>query len=143
MAIADDPRMHRVLLFDADCVLCSGWVGFAYRRDRRQALRYLPAQTDVGRRAMQELGINPDDPETNVLFADGRTYFKSAAFIETLGVLGGIYRCAVVAYIVPRVIRDWLYDRIARNRYRLFGRATCQLSDMDWRSRLVLSMDDL
>jgi len=68
-----------LILFDGVCLLCSGWVKFVIERDREMRFRFLPIQSDAGRRFAEQMGVCPDAPQTNVVIHDGRAWFKSDA----------------------------------------------------------------
>ena len=122
--IPDAP--DNLILFDGVCVLCSRWVRFVAERDRGR-FRFTAVQSLYGRTLAARLGINPDAPETNAVVLRGMAYFKSDAALAVLGALPG-GTAIRPAGLMPRLLRDGLYDRIARNRYRLFGRTdTCMV----------------
>ncbi len=127
-----------LVLFDGVCVLCSGWVRFLLARDRDGAFRFTPIQSPYGRALSARLGIDPDNPETNVTIAGGRAYFKLDTVMQSLG------RCPHWGFvralaILPRPLRNWIYDRVARNRYRLFGRTeSCMVPTPDVSRRFLL-----
>ena len=110
---------------------------FVIARDRAKLFRFTPVQSRYGSALAVRLGISVDDPETNaVVFAD-RAYFKSDA---TIAVLSRLPRWwwARALLAVPRPIRDWAYDWIARRRYRLFGRTQiCMVPTPELRARFV------
>jgi predicted DCC family thiol-disulfide oxidoreductase YuxK len=118
-AFADD---RPIILFDGYCALCSGWVSFVLRHDRAATFRLLPAQTDLGVALYRHYGLNPMDYETNVLLAEGRPFFKSESAIGMLERLGAPWSAARVLRLLPEPLRDRLYDIVARNRLRWFGR---------------------
>ena len=126
-----------LVLFDGVCVLCSGWVQFTIARDRRAHFRFVPAQSVYGRVLLERFGIDPDDFETNAVVERGRVVFKSDAALTVLGELPG-WRWTRLLRAVPRALRDWLYDRIARNRYRLFGRRdACLMPTPELAGRII------
>jgi predicted DCC family thiol-disulfide oxidoreductase YuxK len=114
-----------LILFDGVCVLCSGWVQFVIDRDKAQRFRFVPIQSPYGSALAARFGISPENPETNAVMLQGHAWFKSDAAIAVLSSLprlGGVR----LLRLVPRPLRDWGYDLIARNRYRWFGRTeTC------------------
>jgi predicted DCC family thiol-disulfide oxidoreductase YuxK len=118
--IADLP--DGLVIFDGECVLCSGWVRFILPRDSQRRFRFASIQRVPGRNIAARLGIDPDAPATNAVIVDGVAYFKSDSALAVLQRLDG-WRWTKMLRIVPRFVRDWIYDRIARNRYALFGRA--------------------
>ncbi len=130
-----------LILFDGVCVLCSWWVRFVIERDRAAAFRFAPVQGRYGAALAARLGISVANPETNAVVTGGRAYFKSDAAIAVISRLPGWSWTRGLA-LVPRPVRDWLYDRIARSRYRLFGRtASCLIPTPEIAGRFVV--DDL
>lgn len=119
------------VLYDGVCVLCSAWFRFVAARDPRARFRFTAIQGEYGRRLAQRLGIDPDDPQTNAVVIGGRAYLRSDAALQVVRRLPG-WSWASLLLAVPRPARDWAYDRIARNRYRLFGRTdACMVPDRD------------
>jgi predicted DCC family thiol-disulfide oxidoreductase YuxK len=111
-------------------VLCSRWAQFVLRRDRARRFRLLAAQTPLGAALYVHYGLDPVSYETNVLLEDGRARLKSDGTIRMFELLGFPWRLAAVARVVPRALRDGLYNVVARNRLRWFGsRETCFLPD--------------
>jgi predicted DCC family thiol-disulfide oxidoreductase YuxK len=126
-----------LILFDGVCVFCSRWVRFVIERDAAARFRFTPVQSPYGSALAARLGISLDNPETNALVIGGYAYFKSDASLAVISQLPG-WRWARALRLVPRVLRDWFYDRIASNRYRLFGRMdTCLLPTPELAGRFV------
>ncbi|HZT87086.1 MAG TPA: DCC1-like thiol-disulfide oxidoreductase family protein [Stellaceae bacterium] len=114
-----------VILFDGVCVLCSRWARVVIDRDGDARFRFVAVQQPYGTVLAHRLGISVEAPQTNAVVLGGRAYFKSDAAIAVLSRLPRLAWVRVLAW-VPRRLRDFVYDAIARNRYRLFGRsATC------------------
>ena len=110
-----------LIVFDGVGHLCNGWVGFVLPRDTEKRFLFVPAQSPLGQRLLGDNGIDPSDPETFVLVSAERSHVKSDAILRILAHLRH-WRWTCVFRFLPAAVRDWLYDRIARNRYRLFGR---------------------
>lgn len=115
-----------VVYFDGVCGLCNRFVDFGLRYDRQRRLRFAPIQ---GETAAQRLPSDlATDPTTIVLEEDGNLRFRSDAILRILHLLGGGWRLLGTFRIIPRPLRDVIYDWIARNRYSWFGkRDTCRL----------------
>jgi predicted DCC family thiol-disulfide oxidoreductase YuxK len=127
-----------LIVFDGACVLCSAFVGWVVRRDRHRRFRFLPAQSPLGEALFRHYGFKGEDYETNLLIADGRLHGKSDGFMEVARRLDGAWPLLAIGRVAPRPARDWLYDRIARNRYRLFGRRTvCFMPPSDAADRFL------
>ena len=126
-----------LILFDGVCVLCSGWVRFLIEHDHVNFWRFTPIQSRYGRALAQGLGIDPEIPQTIAVIVGGRAYFKSDSAIHALARLPR-WRWVRVFSILPRPVRDWLYDRVAQNRYRLFGRTdSCMVPSPERMRRFV------
>lgn len=121
---ADGP----IVVFDGVCALCSGWVRFLLRHDRRAGFRFAAMQDPVGRELLRAHGLDPDDPVSFLLVDGASAWHDSAAVIEVLRRLGGGWRLATGLRLIPRRLRDAGYRALARSRYRVFGRrATCMV----------------
>jgi predicted DCC family thiol-disulfide oxidoreductase YuxK len=116
---ADD---RPIVVFDGHCVMCSRFAQFILRHDRKQMLRLLPAQTPLGFALYRHYGLDPLDYETNILIEDGLAFFKSTGSIRIFERLGFPWSLASIFRLLPFPLREHLYDWIARNRFRLFGR---------------------
>lgn len=122
------PPTAALIVFDNVCVLCSGFVQWVMAHDRKRRFWFTPAQGPIGQALYRDLGLDPVRFETNLVVVDGIVYGKLEAFVKVAIQLGGVWRAAAVLRILPAPLRDWLYDAIAQNRYRLFGRReTCWL----------------
>jgi predicted DCC family thiol-disulfide oxidoreductase YuxK len=128
-----------VMVFDGICVLCSRSVAFILRHERQPLIRFVAIQSDEGRSLARKHGIDPDDPDSFLFIESGRAYPKSGGIIALTRHLKAPWSALAALRLLPRPIRDWLYDRIARNRYRLFGkREHCLLPDPATRQRFAL-----
>jgi predicted DCC family thiol-disulfide oxidoreductase YuxK len=128
----DDPAVPRfaddrpVIIFDGECVLCSGSAQFVMRHDKPKRYRLLAAQTPLGRALYTHFGLESQDYETMILIADGVAWVKSEAVIRIAEGLGFPWSLAAVARVMPRAWRDYLYGVLARHRLRILGRReTC------------------
>ena len=107
-------------------------------RDAGKRFRFTSAQGPLGQALYSDLGLDTANFETNLLVVDGVVYGKLRGLIEILMRLGGIWRTAAVLRVLPARLGDWLYDRVATNRYRLFGvRETCWLPSPDLADRVI------
>jgi predicted DCC family thiol-disulfide oxidoreductase YuxK len=97
---------------------------FLERHPASPPFRLLPMQGEEGSALLIAHGINPQDPTTFLVVDAGRAYRESDGAIHVVTALGGIWRSAGLAKLIPRALRDVLYRMVARNRYRLFGRRT-------------------
>jgi predicted DCC family thiol-disulfide oxidoreductase YuxK len=130
------PDIEDLIVFDGDCVLCSGLAHFVHERDAER-FKFVAIQSDYGRALAARFGIDANNPATTAAVVDGVAYFKGAAAVAVLERLPrSIW--TPIARALPRVVRDWLYDRIARNRYAIFGRrARCWAGDPALAARIL------
>ncbi len=125
-----------VILFDGVCSLCGGLVDFVIARDRRARFSFAPVQSEPGKKILARSGIAPETVETIVLWQDGRAFVRSAAVLRIARGLDGAWPLLFVFIVVPRPVRDAIYDFIARRRYRWFGRADrCRIAASELRDR--------
>ena len=126
-----------VILYDGVCVFCSRWVRFVIARDAQRRFRFTPIQSDYGTRLAQAFGIDPADPDTNAVIHGGVAYFKSDAALTVLSSLPG-WGWVRVLFWVPKPLRDFVYNLVARNRYRIFGKYDrCFVPDAEMRARVM------
>ena len=112
-----------IILFDGVCNLCNDAVRFIVKRDRTDRFRFAPLQGQKGRQFLEERGLATEDIDSVVLIVPGEAYYlKSSAVLKIAQSFGGIWKLSAIFEWVPRPIRDWIYDRIANNRYRWFGK---------------------
>ena len=111
-----------VVVFDGVCVLCSGFLKFMLKHDHTERFKFVIAQSALGEALYAYVGLKSADYDTNIVIVDGRIYTKLDAFAAAMGALGGGWKSAQLVRSLPRPVADWLYDRIARNRYAVFGK---------------------
>jgi predicted DCC family thiol-disulfide oxidoreductase YuxK len=129
-AVPAFPDDRPIVIFDGNCVLCSAFVQLILRRDRRRRFRLMAAQTPLGAALYAHYGLFADDYQTNILLENGRIWLKSDGSIRIFMGLGFPWSMAILGKVLPRSLRDRLYDIVARNRLHWFGRrATCFLPE--------------
>lgn len=132
------PRDKPILLFDGICNLCNGSVLWVIRHDPRNQFRFASLQSEVGRQLLAEAGLPAAALNTVVLHADGRFYTRSDAALGVLSHLGSPWSWLGALRVIPRSIRNVVYDWIARNRYRWFGKKdSCMIPTPELRSRFL------
>lgn len=131
----DEPE--GLILYDGVCLFCSRWVRWIIERDREGRFRFVAIQSEQGRALAERIGIDPDAPQSNAVILGGQALFKSDAALAVLAHLPG-WGWTNTFRAVPRGLRDWVYDRLAANRYRIFGRTdVCWLPPPDARERFL------
>ncbi|MDE1912134.1 MAG: thiol-disulfide oxidoreductase DCC family protein [Pseudomonas sp.] len=127
-----------VVLFDGVCKLCNGWARFLIRHDHDRRVRLAAVQSPEGQALLAWAGLPLDQFDTLAVIRDRHYWERSEAVFEIIAQLPARWRPLLLLRAIPRFLRDWAYDRIARNRYRLFGKYdTCLLPDPDHEQRFL------
>ena len=132
-----------LVLYDGVCGLCNRLLQFLLARDRRAVFAFAPLQSATGRSTVERYGGNPDELTSFFVLADYRTdrarlFGRGRAALFVAGELGWPWKMAIVLRVMPAAILDRLYDVVARNRYRLFGRfEQCPMPRPEFRRRFI------
>jgi predicted DCC family thiol-disulfide oxidoreductase YuxK len=113
-----------IVLFDGDCNFCNYWVNYVIQRDKKDVFRFTSLQSEKGKNLLDKFQLK-DDLETVVLIENEKARTKSAAALHIFKGLGGIYKLAMGLIVVPRFIRDWVYEIIAKYRKKLMKNQSC------------------
>ncbi len=126
------------IVFDGECVLCSGFFQFMVARDKSQRFKFATAQSPLGQKWYRELGQPTRNFETNLVIVNGKVHQGLDAFAAAMRALPGIWPVLSVCRFLPVWAKDPLYYVIAQNQYKVFGRAqTCLIPDQALRSRFL------
>ncbi len=129
---------HPIVLFDGVCNLCTGFVQFLIPRDPEGQFKFASLQSDVGEQLLAEHDLDTKRLDSIVLVDGDDVYVKSSAVIRIASRLGGVYALARPLRFLPRVLRDWGYNVVAANRYRVFGKKDqCMMPTEDIQSRFL------
>jgi predicted DCC family thiol-disulfide oxidoreductase YuxK len=129
---------HPIVFMDGECLLCTQAARFIARLDKGGAFRICPVQSLLGTSVLTHYGLEPRDPESWLYLDGGRAHTSIDAMIRAGRRLGGWGWLLTPLAILPRPVQDWLYRRLARSRYRLFGRSDmCAIPDASLRRRLI------
>lgn len=132
------PDDKPIIVFDGYCALCSGWANLVLRYDKRKTYRLLAAQSPIGNALYAHYGLGGEDYQSNLLIKDGTAFIKSEGTIRMFAGLGWPWRIMSIARLVPLPLREYLYDMVARNRLRWFGRReTCYLPSPNHVDRFI------
>ena len=135
--MASNTPINKIILFDGICNLCSASVRFVIKRDTKRKFRFASLQSDFAKRVLlgKEIG---NSVKTVVLLKGDRIYMRSDAAFEICRELNGLWPLLCFFKIIPRFIRDAVYNFIAQHRYRWFGKTDeCWLPSPDLSSRFV------
>jgi predicted DCC family thiol-disulfide oxidoreductase YuxK len=111
-----------IIVFDAECILCSANAQFVLRHDRARRFRLASMQNAVGAALYRRFGIDPANPESMIIVDGDRLLKDSDAVLAIYAGLGWPWKALSLLRFIPRALRDPVYRWLARNRYRLFGR---------------------
>ncbi|MCP9451419.1 MAG: thiol-disulfide oxidoreductase DCC family protein [Nitrospira sp.] len=129
---------ERIIVFDGVCRWCVKWVGFVIRHDPLGRFKFAPLQSDPAQRLLVTLGLPTQDFETFLLVQQGRLYTKSTAALLVAKQLSGLVSLLHLCILIPRPLRDALYDYLARHRYRWMGKSDiCPLPPPSSHSRFL------
>ena len=129
---------HPLIVFDGACVLCSGFARVVVRLDRRGRFRFATAQSPLGEALFRRHGLRTDSYETNLVIIDGAAFTRLESLVAVMSELGWPWRAARLLLLLPRPLRNWLYERVARSRYALFGKKdSCEIPSAELRGRLI------
>jgi predicted DCC family thiol-disulfide oxidoreductase YuxK len=137
-ALPVDPAEHPIVLFDGVCNLCNGVVRFVIDRDPRARFRFASLQSELGRGLLRHHGLDPEALDA-VMLVDGEgAHVRSTAALRIARGLRAPWPWLAPLALVPRVLRDAVYDFVARHRYRWFGkRDACALPTPEQRARFL------
>ena len=128
---------HPIIFFDGVCNLCNRSVQFIIKRDPEGKFRYASLQSETGQQILQEFALPQDHFNSFILYENGKILTRSAAALRVFSQVKG-WKWVGVFKIVPRFIRDGVYNLIARNRYRWFGKKDeCMLPRPEWKDRFL------
>ena len=129
---------QKIILFDGICNLCSGMVQFTLKRDRQEKFKFASLQSASGQALLTKFGLSKEDFDSFV-YIDGNRYFqKSSASLRVFKELSGGWKLLFVFIIVPTFIRDFVYNRISKNRYKIFGKKdSCMVPTPEIKNRFL------
>lgn len=127
-----------ILLFDGVCNLCNASVQWVLKHDRAGIFKFAALQSEAGQALLCQFGLSPENFDTVVLVDGERLFTRSDVALEIVRRMGGFWSVFSFFKIIPRPIRDAVYDWVARNRYRWFGKKDeCMLPRPEWKGRFV------
>ena len=133
-----DSSQSVILLIDGQCNLCHGITRFVIKRDPTAKFRFASLQSECGQRLLRAGGLSTTNIDSFVMIDHGRYYTKSTAALRTYRMLGGAWPLLYGGIVVPKAIRDRVYEFIAKRRYRWFGQHdSCLLPTENIRKRFI------
>jgi predicted DCC family thiol-disulfide oxidoreductase YuxK len=127
-----------IILFDGVCNFCNSAVNFTLKRNTKENIRFAPMQSEAGQKLLQQYNLPPNDMESFIFIEDGVVYKQSTAGLKVCRHLRGLWPLCYGFIIVPRFIRDGIYNWIAKNRYKWFGvKQACMIPTPEVRARFL------
>lgn len=128
-----------VILFDGVCNFCNGAINFVLKQDKKDIFRFAPLQSEAGQKLLQEYNLSTKEFDSFVLIDNGKVYKKSAASLRVMNKLPWYWKAAQILRIIPTAFRDSIYDFIAKNRYKWFGKKEqCMIPTPEMKSRFLV-----
>lgn len=122
MEISELPKNKKIILFDGVCNLCNSTVQFVSKYDKKDVFRFVALQSNLGKEIIKHIGISDQNIDSVVLYEPNVAYYyKSDAAIQIAKNLGGFFHFGTVFRILPAGFRNFIYDYVAKNRYKWFG----------------------
>lgn len=127
-----------ILLFDGECNLCNRTVHFIIKRDKKAKVKFASLQSETGKQIMQQFNISSEYIDSIIFFENEKIYFKSSAALRLSKKMDGLWPLFYVFIVVPAFIRNFVYDYIAHNRIKWFGKAdTCWVITPELKNRFL------
>ncbi len=128
-----------IVLFDGVCNFCNYWVNFLLKRDKKNIFLFAALQSESGQKLLRKFNLSTTDFDTFILI-DGKIYqTKSDAVISIAKNLSGFPKLVVIGKFLPKFIRDYMYDLIAKNRYKIFGkRESCRIPSLEEKEKFLI-----
>ena len=133
-------RAHGMIFFDGICNLCNHSVQFVIKRDRHDYFRFAALQTEAAKAQLAALNSVPHQEELNtiILLENGKVYDRSTAALRIARKLSGLWPLLYGFMIIPRFIRDFFYQLISKNRYRIWGKQeSCMVPSAALKSKFL------
>ena len=139
MKISELPKGKKIILFDGVCNLCNSFVQLVIKRDKQDVFRFVPLQSELGAHILDHIGVDPTKIDSIVLYEPGVAYYhKAAAAIAIAENLGGVFRLGAIFKLVPDFVRNPIYDFVARNRYKWYGKQeSCMIPSPELKAKFL------
>jgi predicted DCC family thiol-disulfide oxidoreductase YuxK len=132
-------QSNKIILFDGVCNLCNNSVQFVIERDTDNVFKFAALQSEIGQQLAKERGIDTAVVNSIILLEPGVAYYtKSTAALKIAQSFGGAWQLTTVLEWIPENIRNWVYDYIAKNRYKWYGKKdACMIPTPDLKSKFL------
>jgi len=135
----DFPPNKKIILFDGVCNLCNNAVQFIIKNDKKDIFRFVALQSELGNKICNYIGVDQTKIDSIILYNPGVAYYyKSSAALEIAEDLGGIYSLISILKIFPEKFRNYVYEYIAKNRYKWYGRKeSCMIPTPELKAKFL------
>jgi len=131
-------NQYPVIIFDGICNLCCGWIQYLIRIDKNMKFRFVSIQSERGQKMLNGIHENDKMTESIIYLKENKSFRESSAVLEILTDIGGVWKLIAVLKLIPKPIRNKLYQLIAKKRYHYFGkRTTCLLPSPENKKRFL------
>lgn len=131
-------HQYKIVLFDGVCNFCNYWVNFILDRDKKNQFRFAALQSEKGKELLTKFNVPKDDFDSFILISQNKVLKKSSAAFEIAKDLSGWFKIFLPLRFLPHSFNDFVYDLVAKNRYKLFGKKeTCRVSTAEEKSRFL------
>jgi len=132
-------KNKKIILFDGVCNLCNSAVQFVIKHDSKDVFRFVALQSELGEKILKHIGVDPANIDSIILYEPGIAYYyKSQAAIQISKNLGGFWHFGTVFRIIPTAISNVIYDYIAKNRYKWYGKKeSCMIPTPELKSKFL------
>ena len=129
----------KIILFDGVCNLCNNAVQFIIKNDKKDVFRFVALQSELGKEICKYIGVDQTKVDSVILYNPGVAYYyKSSAAIEISEDLGSIYSLVSIFKIFPERLRNYVYDYIAANRYKWYGKKeSCMIPTPELKAKFL------
>ena len=133
------PKNKKIILFDGVCNLCDSAVQRIIKHDSKDVFRFVALQSDLGQKIIKHLGIDTQKTDSIILYQAGFAYYyKSEAVLEIAKDLSGLFYFGTLFSILPTSLNNHIYDYIAKNRYKWYGKKeTCLIPTKEFQAKFL------
>jgi predicted DCC family thiol-disulfide oxidoreductase YuxK len=129
---------NKIILFDGVCNLCNSAINFVIKKDKKNVFRFAALQSEIGQELTSKFNIDTNKGDSIILIDGDKHYEKSSAALRIARQLSGAYPLLYGFIILPKFIRNTVYDYIARNRYKWFGKKeSCMIPTEELKSKFL------
>ena len=133
-----EKEIQKIVLFDGLCNFCNSSVQFIIRKEKKPEIKFASLQSETGKKLLEEYQVSTKDISSIVFIKDGKAYQKTSAALRICLGLKGLYSALAFFLIFPPFTRNWLYNFIAKNRYKWWGKKeSCEIPTPQLRSRFL------